>query len=83
MQLLFILDLRQIGVVLQTGCKFPSSYTRLHNERWPEEGDALQTGSARITERICIPENYHLSNMKNSPSNELAKFTLQIGDGIF
>ena len=43
-QHLLILDLRKIGCVLQTGCKFQQSYTRLHNERFPEERDALQTG---------------------------------------
>ena len=47
-----MLDLRKIGGVLQTGCDFPQRYARFENERWPEEGDALQTGGVRITARI-------------------------------
>ena len=47
-----LLELRQIGGALATGCHFPQSNTRLHNENWPEEGGALQTGDAPITERI-------------------------------
>ncbi len=40
-----MLDLRKIGGALQTKCVFK-------NERWPGEGDMLQTGDARITARI-------------------------------
>ena len=51
-QSLFILDLRKIGGALVSGWIFPYSYTGLHNERWTEEGSALQTGCVRITLRI-------------------------------
>ena len=47
-----ILDLRKIGGVLQIGCDFPLRYTKFENERWPEEGDVLETGGVRITARI-------------------------------
>ena len=46
-----MLDLRTIGV-LQTECDFPERYTRFRNEKWPEEGDVLQTGGACIMARI-------------------------------
>ena len=42
-----MLDLRKIGDALQTGCNF-----LYYNERWPEDGDALQTSGVRITARI-------------------------------
>ena len=56
---------------LQTGCRFPQSYTELHNERWNGEGGALQTGDVPISVRIeyaNIPLPYgdifHFSSQK-------------------
>ena len=49
---LYSILIRKIGGSLQTGCNFPKYYTRLQNERWPVEGDVLQTGGACITARI-------------------------------
>ena len=52
------LDLRKMRVVLITGCKFPYSYTGLHNERRPEEGGELQTE--------CAPQEYGISLITKS-----------------
>ena len=58
-----ILDLRKMGGARQPRCKFPLSYTGLYNVRWPEEGDALQTGDASVTARISdlvsIQHSFH------------------------
>ncbi len=47
-----MLDLGKTGGVLQTECDFLQSYTKFETETRPKQGDALQTGGARITERI-------------------------------